>query len=118
RHLGFVADQDKFDAIAGAQVLLMPSPYESLSMVTLEAMALGVPVLLNGGCDVLRGQARRSNAALYYDDYDEFFESLGALLETPRLRAALGRNGRAFYAREYAWPVIEAKYERLLAALV
>ena len=32
RHLGYVTDQDKFDAIAGAEALIMPSYYESLSI--------------------------------------------------------------------------------------
>ena len=56
RHLGYVPEQDKFDAIAAADVLIMPSFYESLSIVALEAWALGRPVLANGRCDVLRGQ--------------------------------------------------------------
>ena len=62
RHLGFLPDQDKFDAMAAAEVLIMPSYYESLSMVALEAWALGKPVLANGRCDVLKGQCLRSNA--------------------------------------------------------
>ena len=56
RHLGFLSDEDKFDALAAADVLIMPSRFESLSMVALEAWALGKPVLANGRCDVLRGQ--------------------------------------------------------------
>ena len=42
----------------------MPSYFESLSMVALEAWALGRPVLANGRCDVLKGQCIRSNAGL------------------------------------------------------
>ena len=45
----------------------MPSFFESLSMVALEAWALGRPVLANAKCDVLKGQCIRSNAGLYYD---------------------------------------------------
>ena len=56
RHLGFLSDEDKFDGLAAADVLIMPSRFESLSMVALEAWALGKPVLANGRCDVLRGQ--------------------------------------------------------------
>src|SRR4029077_17626602 len=59
RHLGFLDDVDKFDAMAAADVLMMPSYYESLSMVALEAWALGRPVLANGKCDVLKGQCIR-----------------------------------------------------------
>ena len=45
----------------------MPSYFESLSMVALEAWALGRPVLANGRCDVLKGQCIRSDAGLYYE---------------------------------------------------
>ena len=62
RHLGFLDDTDKFDAMAAAELLIMPSYFESLSMVALEAWALGRPVLANGKCDVLKGQCIRSNA--------------------------------------------------------
>ena len=67
RHLGFLDDADKFDAMAAADLLIMPSYFESLSMVALEAWALGRPVLANGKCDVLKGQCIRSNAGLYYE---------------------------------------------------
>ncbi len=110
RHLGFVADQDKFDAIAGAELLVMPSPYESLSMVALEAWALGRPVLASARCDVLVGQCVRSNAGLYYEDAREFAAALDRILSDPALAATLGRNGRAFFARHYSWAVIERKY--------
>jgi len=110
KHLGFVADRDKFDAIAGAELLVMPSPYESLSMVALEAWALGRPVLASARCDVLVGQCVRSNAGLYYEDAREFAAALDRILADPALAATLGRNGRAFYARHYSWPVIERKY--------
>jgi glycosyltransferase involved in cell wall biosynthesis len=110
RHLGFVADLDKFDAIAGAELLVMPSPYESLSMVALETWALGRPVLASARCDVLVGQCVRSNAGLYYENAREFAAALDRILSDPALAATLGRNGRAFFARNYSWPVIERKY--------
>jgi glycosyltransferase involved in cell wall biosynthesis len=110
KHLGFVPDQDKFDAIAAAELLVMPSPYESLSMVALEAWALGRPVLASARCDVLVGQCLRSNAGLYYEDAREFGAALDRILSDPPLRDTLGRNGRAFFARHYSWPVIERAY--------
>lgn len=110
RHLGFLPDEDKFDAIAAADVLIMPSEYESLSMVALEAWGLGRPVLANGRCDVLRGQCTRSNAGLYYETYDEFAETLYSLESNGPLNAVLGRNGREYFKRHYTWPVIERKY--------
>jgi glycosyltransferase involved in cell wall biosynthesis len=109
-HLGFLDDRDKFDALAAADLLIMPSYYESLSMVALEAWALGRPVLANGRCDVLKGQSIRSNAGLYYESYEEFVEALYSLESNGPLNARLGRNGRDYFKQNYAWPVIERKY--------
>ena len=110
RYLGFLSDEDKFDGLAAADALIMPSRFESLSMVALEAWALGKPVLANGHCDVLRGQVIRSNAGLYYETFEEFAEALYALEAAGPLGGVLGRNGREFFRQHYAWPVIERKY--------
>jgi glycosyltransferase involved in cell wall biosynthesis len=114
RHLGFVSDADKFDVLCAATALVMPSYYESLSMVALEAWALGKPVLANGRCDVLKGQCIRSNAGLYYENAVEFEGALNTLLDSPALAARMGSNGRSFYREHYGWPVIERKYLDLL----
>jgi len=116
-HLGFLEDQDKYDAMAAAELLIMPSYLESLSMVALEAWAMGKPVLANAKCDVLQGQCLRSNAGLFYANFAEFAETMRAIDTTPSLQAALGRNGRAFFERHYAWPVIEKKYVDMLQQL-
>jgi hypothetical protein len=110
RHLGFVDDADKFEAMAAAEVLIMPSYFESLSMVALEAWALGRPVLANAKCDVLKGQCIRSNAGLYYGSCDEFVETLRAIERNRWLAGSLGRNGRQFFRDNYDWPDIESKY--------
>ena len=116
-HLGFLSDEDKFDALAAADLLIMPSYYESLSMVALEAWALGRPVLANGRCDVLKGQCIRSNAGLYYESYEEFAEALYSLESNGPLHDRLGRNGREYFRSHYAWPVIEGKYLEMFRQL-
>ena len=117
RHLGFLDDSDKFDAMAAADLLMMPSYFESLSMVALEAWALGKPVLANARCEVLKGQCIRSNAGLYYDRYAEFVETLHAIEHNRWLSASLGRNGRQYFQNNYDWRVIERKYLDILAQL-
>ncbi len=117
RYLGFLSEEDKWAALAGAELLVMPSELESLSMVTLEAWGMGKPVLANGKCEVLRGQCRRSNAGLYFDDYYEFREALLLLEENSELREILGANGRKFYHDNYRWDVVEGKYNRILETL-
>lgn len=103
--------------VAGATALIMPSYYESLSMVALEAWALGRPVIANAHCDVLLGQCLRSNAGLYYANGDEFGAVLERVLTDDTLVDRLGRNGRQFYEQHYSWPVIERKYLDMFAFL-
>jgi glycosyltransferase involved in cell wall biosynthesis len=117
RHLGFLSDEDKFDAIAAADLLIMPSYFESLSMVALEAWALGRPVVANARCDVLKGQCIRSNAGLYYGNEAEFVGALRAIEQHRWISGALGRNGRQFFREHYDWPVIERKYLEMLQRL-
>ena len=117
RHLGFLNDGDKFDAMAAAEVLIMPSYYESLSMVALEAWALGRPVLANGRCDVLKGQCLRSNAGLFYETLGEFIGTLEAIEQNRWLAGSLGRNGRQYFRDNYDWPVIERKYLEMFERL-
>jgi len=117
RHLGYVSDRDKYDVLAGAEALVMPSYFESLSMVMIEAWALGVPVLANGRCDVLAGQCLRSNGGLFYVSGREFEAMLDRLLDDPALAAELGENGRAFYEAHYEWPVIERAYGNMFERL-
>jgi glycosyltransferase involved in cell wall biosynthesis len=115
RHVGFIPEAEKVAALRGCRLLIMPSPYESLSVVTLEAWKLGVPVLANARCRVLAGQCLRSNGGLLYGDSLEFTEALRLLLERPELARTLGRQGQAYVEREYAWERIEAKLEDLFA---
>ena len=103
--------------MAAAELLVMPSYYESLSMVALEAWALGKAVLANGKCDVLKGQCIRSNAGLYYDTYEEFVGALQAMEHNRWLTGSLGRNGRQFFRDNYDWPVIERKYLEMFERL-
>jgi glycosyltransferase involved in cell wall biosynthesis len=116
-YLGFMGEEEKFDALDGAELLVMPSFYESLSMVVLEAWALGKPVLANSLCDVLKGQCLRSNGGLFYESYPEFREALSLLLGSPRLRGTLGENGRRYFRENYAWDIIENKYLAILDRL-
>jgi len=116
-HVGFQENREKFDLLAGAEFLVMPSQFESLSMVALEAWAIGKPVLANGRTEVLRGQCRRSHAGLWYSDYAEFRETFLALSRDPVLRERLGANGKLFFRANYSWDVIEAKYLEIISRL-
>lgn len=118
RPVGVVSDEEKWALIAGAELLVLPSALESLSLSVLEAWTLGRPVLVNAACRVLEGQCLRSQAGLYYRGYAEFAPALRLLLERDDLRAGLGHNGREYARRECDWDVVERRSAEFMATLV
>jgi glycosyltransferase involved in cell wall biosynthesis len=115
RALGFVEHEVREALLSRARALMMPSPFESLSMVLLEAWNHGLPALVNARCKVLRGQVERADGGLYYGNAIEFSAALDYLLDHPDAAAELGRQGLAYVDREYRWPTVMEKIERLLA---
>jgi glycosyltransferase involved in cell wall biosynthesis len=117
RYLGFLSEEEKATAMAGAAAVVCPSPYESLSIVLLEGLALGTPGLVNAGSAVLKEHCLRSNAGLFYADADEYAEALDLLVREEGLRASLGANGRRYVDAEYRWSVVLDRWRALLAAV-
>jgi glycosyltransferase involved in cell wall biosynthesis len=115
RFAGLLSDSERMQALEAATVVICPSPYESLSLLALEAMSAGTPVLVNARSAVLVEHCVRSNGGLWYSDKNEFIECLNLLMTDARLRAALGRNGRDYVRKNYRWEVVLGKYERIFA---
>ena len=115
RPLGFVDDGVREALLRKARALIIPSPFESLSMVLLEAWNHGLPALVNARCKVLRGQVERADGGLYYRNTVEFVAALDYLLDHPDAARQLGRQGLAYVDREYRWPIVMNKIEALLA---
>ncbi len=104
--LGFVSEQDKFDGMAGAKLLVLPSKFESLSIVVLEAFSIGRPVLVNGECEVLKGHCDKCGGGFYYTDYAGFEDGLRKLLADAKLRDEMGAKGRKYVEERFNWDVI------------
>jgi glycosyltransferase involved in cell wall biosynthesis len=117
RYAGLLSEAERLRALEAATIVVVPSPFESLSLLALEGMAVGNPVLCNAHADVLVEHCRRSNAGLFYSSRDEFAECVHLLLADRILRAQMGENGKAYVRANYSWDVIMAKYDTLIAAL-
>lgn len=114
RYLGFVEEGTREALLSTAAMLVVPSRYESLSLALLEAWNHGLPGLVNARCDVLKGQALRADAALYYDNYDEFARATELLLARPDVAQQLGQQGLDYVEEHYRWPHVVAQIEDLL----
>jgi glycosyltransferase involved in cell wall biosynthesis len=117
RFAGRLSDQERLQALEAATVVVVPSPYESLSLLALESFAVGTPILANARSEVLVDHCHKSNAGLFYADRDEFTECMRRLVADHRLRAALGKNGREYVRQNYRWDVVLGKYEKIFARL-
>lgn len=117
RYLGYLSEEEKLAAMAGAKAIVCPSPYESLSIVLLEGLSLGTPGLVNVRSAVLEDHAKRSNAGLFYSTALEFAEALDLLVRSKEVRKALSGNGRAYVQEYYAWPSVMARYRGLIESV-
>ena len=115
--LGFVSEEDKFNAIAASEFLVLPSRFESLSIVVLEALKLRRPALVTAGCNVLVGHCRRSNAALYYNGYYEFEGCIDYLLSHEDECRAMGENGVKYVDTNYSWKNIVERLNGIMTSL-
>ena len=113
--------------ITGATVFVVPSVYEPLGIVNLEAAACGTAVVASavGGIPEVVDDGRTGLLVPYdADDPAAFAAGLAArtaeLLADPARAAAMGAAGRERVLAEFGWPAIAAQtvqvYEAVLAA--
>jgi len=110
---GFVTAEEKFRLMAGAKLFVNPSPNESFSIVTLEAMAQGAPALVNSVSTVLADHIKDSGAGRVFNDYHSFAHALDDLLDDDA-RARTGQLGRDYVLSRYQPETIR---QSLIAAI-
>lgn len=118
KFLGFVSVKEKFTLLKLCNFLINPSPFESLSLIVLEAWKMKKPVLVSAKCEVLKGQCSRANAGLWYENYQEFKVMINWLLTNKTKVIRMGKNGSQYVHSNYEWPIIERKITRFLNRLL
>ena len=112
--VGFVDEQTKYDSISGAELIVSSSRFESLCIALLEGMALGVPALVNGDCEVLKGHMQKSNAGFFYSNQGEFIDALNKMLNSNDDNSVLRKNAINYVSENYTWDQVT---KRLCAAI-
>jgi len=115
-------DQDALQYYyAAAEMLVMPSHYESFGMVALEAMACGTPVIASdvGGLSVLV-QHNKTGLRVKVNDPAELASAIEKLMDDDVLRRRMG-HAASCYAEDYSWQKVVDKllsvYRELAAPL-
>jgi glycosyltransferase involved in cell wall biosynthesis len=115
---GFVEDNEKHALLAGATAVVLPSPYESLSVAVLEGWAHGRPAIVNGRSPVLKGQVRRAGGGLWYDDWAEYAECVARLAGDSATARQLGRQGRRYALGRFRPEAVGWRLEELVDEVV
>ena len=100
---GMLRDELKWSALAAAECFVLPSYSEGLSISVLEAMAVGLPVIVSEQCN-LPEVAELDAGWVIPATVDSLQDALEAVLEnSPGANAAIGERGRNFITRRYNW---------------
>lgn len=103
-------DQDALHFyFSAAELLVMPSHYESFGMVALEAMACGTPVIASdvGGLTTLVLDGK-NGYRVKVNDAEAMARAIEKLLDNEALRRRMGHRA-ACYAEDYSWPKVVDK---------
>jgi glycosyltransferase involved in cell wall biosynthesis len=116
---GFLSGSAKAAALADADVFVLPSYSENFGIAVIEAMALGVPVIVTDQVGVCR-EVEASNAGLVTrPEVGPLQGALVRLLNDGAARVAIGRNGAALAHSQFSPPVVLKKltqaYDSVLA---
>ncbi|MFZ6027530.1 MAG: glycosyltransferase family 4 protein [Chloroflexota bacterium] len=110
RFLGYVSREDVRKYCADADVFVLPSFYEGMSLAALEAMGVGLPLVLTrtGGTEELVAEGV-NGLTFDWADVQQLAAHLSLLAKDRRLVQRMGQASRQRAAR-YAWPAIAKEY--------
>jgi glycosyltransferase involved in cell wall biosynthesis len=110
--LGFVSEQEKYDAYSAAAVFCQPSLNESFSYVMMEAWLCNTPCLVHADCAVTSDHVIAANGGFAFRGAAEFAAMLTRLLEDQPLATKLAAQGRQYVLDHYAWPRIIQRFHK------
>jgi len=118
KYLGYISEEEKRSVFHHAIFTIQPSPFESLSITTLESFAQKTPVLVNKKCAVLNEHVDLSNGGLTYDNGDEFSGNFYKMYDDKRLRRTLGIQGYQYVRQNFSWENVISKIKTIIHSMV
>jgi len=116
--VGYVPREEIAQIYAWADAFCLPSYNEGMSNAVLEAMAVGLPVIVTptGGTEELVSHGK--NGFIFdFDDIDTLAEQIQQLAENPEKCTVMGKLARK-RAETQDWGAIAKEYEKLFVELI
>jgi glycosyltransferase involved in cell wall biosynthesis len=108
---GALPHEAALEAIARGAVLLLPSLWEGLPIVLLEAMAIGVPVVasaVGGVPEVVEHE--RTGLLVDRQAPERYAKAVRRLLHEPDLHAKVTAGARRLVTERFSWTVVRQAY--------
>lgn len=114
-YTGFISEELKNTYLVNSLAMIMPSLYESLSLVTLEAMAVGKSVIVNHNCEVLRNHIIESGVGASYSTRQEFADKLIDYIEKNANDLEVeGGLAKKYVSENYSWATVLQKFHNAI----
>lgn len=112
-YVGELAETSFIKQLQKSRIVVVPSRYDSFSMVGLEAMACGVPLIITEGCG-LSSYLENGNGCFVvpYGDVTLLTTCISTLLSNEQLRKKMGKEALTI-ARRFSWESVLIDYSKL-----
>lgn len=115
--IGYLGGAEKSSAYHAAELLVIPSRHEAMSIVALEAGICGTPVLLTDQCG-FNQLSEVGGGWVAPATVGGLQQALQEILPNPDARRKAGQNIKTYVASNYGWDVIVESYKSLYARLL
>jgi glycosyltransferase involved in cell wall biosynthesis len=110
---GMLRSEMKWSALAAADYFVLPSYSEGLSVAALEALSMGVPLILSEQCNLPR-VAQAGAGWQVRTDVAELAKVIDiALQSTPEVRRDMSQRARMLAEREFGWASVTERMAQL-----
>jgi glycosyltransferase involved in cell wall biosynthesis len=117
RWIGPVWDEAKLRALAQADLFALPSYQEGFSLVVLEALAAGLPVLITNECRFPDVQTHAAGRVVPAESNAVAQALVELAVLDPRLRRAMGRRAQELVQQRYTWDIVTTQLADLYTTL-
>jgi glycosyltransferase involved in cell wall biosynthesis len=105
------------EILAAADLVVLPSHWEGMSNVLLEAMAAGKPVVATDVEGVGEVLGRGHTPQMVACNSQVIAEAVFAIASQPEIQSRLGRENRSIMEQDFSLQAVVSRYERLYETL-
>ncbi|WP_243404738.1 glycosyltransferase [Williamsia muralis] len=110
---GPVSPSSTLDRMCASSVYVLPAVDEPFPMAVLEAMSVGLPVVVTNSCGLAELVARTGSGTVVDDTDDSLCRVMAELIANPTLRQTQGRRGRDVVSSELAMGAVCRQLEKV-----